>query len=159
MKNIQYLGLTFLIICFEAFSDELPVGFDGIFHLPNKTDAFNLQVNKNGTFSWRVWGCDYGNGGDGVWKKIGDELVLEPIENRELKWIGKGVMFPVKQVKLSSQIQDEIQAEITTFTEPQKTIIDNPQVWKRGEVCAQCGELLGPTGPAMLCSEMKSTNK
>lgn len=135
-------------------SGELPPEFNGIFHLPNQGDAFNLQFNSNGTFSWNVWGCDYGNGGNGIWRKSGNNLILEPIENRELKWVGKGIMFPVKQVEFSSQ-NNVIVAQITPFKESHNTILNNPQTWELGKVCAQCGGLLGPSGPAKLCSEMQ----
>ncbi|WP_232411274.1 MULTISPECIES: hypothetical protein [unclassified Methylophilus] len=121
--------------------------------MPKTWDAINLQINKTGTFRWRLNGCDYNNGGNGTWKTVEDMLILEPRESYKLNWIGKNLSFDVKEVRLSTRNNDEIHAEIITFKESEKTLVDDPQIWKRGRVCAQCGGFIGPTAPPKFCTE------
>ena len=50
----------------------------GIFHRDEGPDEVNLEIDRDGTFFWRIYGCDFGGGDCGVWSASGTTLVLTP---------------------------------------------------------------------------------
>jgi hypothetical protein len=108
----------------------------GVYHLPERIDAADLQLNADGSFRWVVFGCDFGGGDLGRWRSGGDSLTLLPREGRgKLRWFGNAALAEVESVTLRAS-DDGLEVSVG----------DELQTWRAGGLCAICGGGLGPTG-------------
>lgn len=107
------------------------------YHLPGQVDEVNLTIRENGTFAWRIYGCDFGTQVDGRWEADGDAIVLLPRDGEpRFTWVN-GVTFgyPVESVRVTVQGEGILVSHA-----------DFQQTWSSGRICANCpgGEFLGP---------------
>lgn len=128
-----------------AFSQELNHKLIGWFYRPQKIDAMNLAILPNGTFRWHVDGCDYADGGKGLWRQEGDMLVFYSRDGKGFTWSDGSMRTKVLEV----HVKTHSAGILTTITNRDNT----PQLWEFGAVCAQCeGAKFGPTGLPKVCT-------
>jgi hypothetical protein len=126
----------------EGFPFELPAWF----HRPHTGDSYNIGILKNGTFIWRLNGCDYAGLGYGLWRQEGNQIVLYGRDNKFFSWSGKSSEIYVKEVVVTP-ISGGIQTTVPNSEY-------SPVFWVPGIICAQCeGALLGPTTEVQACSQ------
>jgi hypothetical protein len=114
----------------------------GIYHLPDKIDAFNIELSKNNTFRWGFYGCDSGANDKGRLTISEGAVFLIPDEGQEyFKWVHGGGINEVSQIKLTLSKSDK---EIIAIGKGTINGVDFEQVWKAGGMCAKC--MIGPWG-------------
>lgn len=110
------------------------------YYLPGQVDEVNLAVRPNGTFRWRIVGCDFGAIEDGNWVSEGPSAMrLIPAAARtDFFWV-KEPTFRHRVTSLSV-VKERDDLRIVGS--------DVEQTWKRGRICARCGTpgFLGPSG-------------
>ncbi len=111
----------------------------GTYHLPCVVDEVNLTLRANGTFRWKIFGCDFFGEESGQWIVEGQGLRLSPrAGHSDFFWVEDSVER-VKTVFVSRTDDGELLA-VASHLE---------QKWTPGRICAQCGGdpgQLGPTG-------------
>lgn len=123
----------------------VPVAFRGPFHLPGHADEINLILEDDGTFRWRIYGCDFSGGADGKWWPMPGGIELNA-GGADFTWPAENVFnHAVAMVYLKARSDGAI--DVTARSDPD--LPDVHQTWLRGRVCAKCGQALGPVaGPA-----------
>lgn len=129
--------------------DAGPAGpMQGIFHRDEGPDERNLEIDPDGTFFWRIYGCDFGGGDCGVWSVAGTTLVLTPKPPATTMTWDDGVTFTRKVTKVVLRDKGaNLEARISA-DDGEKLL----QAWFPGRVCAPCsGE--GPSGKLVPCNK------
>jgi len=128
----------------------IPTAFRGPFHLPGHVDSINLVLENDGSFRWRIFGCDFGGGGDGVWKSSGPDVVLSPSSGATFPWMDDvSFVHAASKVTLRARQDGGLDVEATVTTPSDAWA----QTWKPGRVCAQCGGGLGPDKMPKPCNQ------
>ncbi|HSQ63880.1 MAG TPA: hypothetical protein VLM85_11730 [Polyangiaceae bacterium] len=129
----------------------LPAALHGPFHLPGRIDSVNLVLENDGTFRWRIFGCDFTGGGEGVWQASGDEIVLSPAAGAaSFPWMDdKTFTRGASKVTLKARPGGGLDARATGTTAGDAW----NQTWEPGRVCAQCGGGLGPDRMPRACDQ------
>jgi hypothetical protein len=121
-----------------------PPGLLGIFHREGP-DERNLEIDPDGTFFWRIYGCDFGGGACGAWSVDGTSLVLTPTPPAKTIAWDDGVAFTRSVTKVILR-QKGATIEARVFAADGEKLL---QAWYAGRVCADCGKGQGPSGIAM----------
>lgn len=108
------------------------------YHLPGQVDEVNLTIREDGTFAWRIFGCDFGFRVDGRWEADGEAIVLLPTAGEaHLSWVHGGTFaYPVESVRVRREGAGILVEHV-----------DFEQTWSEGRICATCpgGGFLGPS--------------
>lgn len=98
-----------------------------LYHRAGATAATSLELTSDGTFRWRLNGCDHGGGAIGRWIDEDGAVVLLPRAGRnDFYWPGDGVVDVRTKVILRSA-GEGLEADL-----------GYPQSWSPGGRCAQC---------------------
>ncbi|CAN5162804.1 hypothetical protein BH09MYX1_BH09MYX1_28970 [soil metagenome] len=126
----------------------LPPKLRGVFHSDMGPDERNLVIDGDGTFFWEIFGCDFGGGDCGVWRNTGTTVVLTPRPPAtSMSWATPPeVTGKVVKIVLSEH-GGNLEAHGTTALG--KTFV---QLWYPGQICAPCGDSLGPSGKLYACT-------
>jgi len=135
----------------SASAGGVPAAMRGPFHLPGRVDSINLVLEDDGTFRWRIFGCDFGGGGNGVWKASGAEVVLSPTAGAaSFPWMDEhSFTHAASKVTLKVHPSGGVDARATGT----KAGDAWSQTWEPGRVCAQCGGGLGPDKMPRACTQ------
>ena len=140
MRSLLVLFVAAFVGC-GGGDETLPAALSGVFHT-DAVDAVNLRIDDDGTFQWKIYGCDFGAVVDGVWTRDGDRVVLRSNNGAPLQWLNGGsFQYQIDHVEVSS-VDGELQAVGKSATDD--TLFT--QTWPTGGVCVACGGPLGPTG-------------
>lgn len=121
----------------------------GIFHRDEGPDERNLEIDSDGTFFWRIYGCDFGGGDCGVWSPVGTTLVLTPKPPATTMTWEDGSTFNRAVTKVV--VRDKgANLELRVFAADGEKLL---QAWFRGRVCAPCGGGEGPSGKLFACNK------
>jgi hypothetical protein len=132
-----------------AIDSSLPPGMRGVFHLDVGPDERNLSIDPNGTFFWRIFGCDFSGGACGVWAIDGTSLVLTPAYGAKTMGWDDGVTF-------SRDVTKVVLHDKGTYLEARVFAADGAklvQLWYPGRICAPCGGGEGPSGKLYPCAK------
>lgn len=124
-------------------SGVLPSGMAGIFHRNEGPDERNLEIDPDGTFFWRIYGCDFGGGACGQWNVDGTSLVLTPTPPATTMAWEDGATFNRSVTKVVLR-QKGTTLEARVFATDGEKLL---QAWYPGRICVDCG---GRTGPMTL---------
>src|SRR5262245_51998676 len=115
--SMRYFLFVFAIACGggvkadpgDAGTQALPSGLGGTFNLA-AVDEVNMAVEADGTFRWRINGCDFGGGDCGRWKREGEKIVLSPAQGKSsLEWsVDTGFKTQVSNVTVTSSVEGKI---------------------------------------------------
>ncbi|MGB5810798.1 MAG: hypothetical protein WBG86_09725 [Polyangiales bacterium] len=114
----------------------------GIYHLPDRIDAVNLELREDGTFRWMISGCDFFGGSQGVWRgEPGRAVLLPEAGETTFRWIDDVSTVPEREkVELTpGRYEGEMFAVGVTGRD------GYDQRWLRGGLCPICDTLLGPS--------------
>lgn len=137
------------ILCASACGDSAMSIAPGLYHLPDRVDAVSLEIQPEGTFRWRVSGCDYFGGDEGLWRPSEEGILLLPLSGEAtFLWNVGSATLDVDRLDVSPDAIDEALL-VTGFGESAA----EPQRWIGGGLCTICGQSsdptmlqLGPTG-------------
>lgn len=125
----------------------------GVFHRNEGPDERNIEIDPDGTFFWRIYGCDFGGGDCGVWSAVGTgagtNLVLTPKPPATTMTWDDGVTFARKVTKVVVRDRGG-SLEMRVFAADGEKPV---QAWYPGRVCAPCGGGLGPSGKLAPCTK------
>lgn len=112
----------------------------GLYHLPDRVDAFSLEIRAEGTFRWRVSGCDFFGGDEGLWRSSDEGIVLLPLDGETtFLWLVGPRVQDVERLDVSADA-DEEGLLVTGLGEG----VPEPQRWIVGGLCTICGGSLDP---------------
>lgn len=136
-------------VSLAAIDSGLPQSMRGAFHLDVGPDERNLFLDPDGTFFWRIFGCDYSGGACGVWAIDGTSLVLTPTPPATTMTWDDGATFmrDVNKVVLREK-GGNLEARVFA-ADGQKLL----QLWYPGRICAPCGGGDGPSGKLVPCNK------
>jgi hypothetical protein len=130
----------------------VPQALRGPFHLGGHLDEINLVLEDDGSFRWRIFGCDFSGTGSGEWTRTGDTSVdLYASPGKSLLWMDESSFVnPVIVVHVRTVASGAITA--VAQRSASRDVIE--QTWLRGRVCASCGHgTLGPDRVAQACDD------
>ena len=135
----------------SAKAGSVPAAMRGPFHMARRVDSINLVLEDDGTFRWHIFGCDFGGGGNGVWKASGAGVVLLPAAGAaSFPWMNDvSYNHAASQVTLEARPGGDLDARATGTTAGDAW----SQLWEPGRVCAQCGGGLGPDKMPRACNQ------
>ncbi len=119
----------------ERDSGVLPPGMSGVFHRNEGPDERNLEIDPDGTFFWRIYGCDFGGGACGQWSVDGTSLVLTPVPPATTMAWEDGATFNRSVTKVVLR-QKGGALEARIFASDGEKLL---QAWYPGRICVDCG--------------------
>jgi len=122
----------------------------GLYHLPNMADAANLQLAQDGTFRWKIDGCDFASGDRGRWRARDEKLILTPMPGKPtFTWVA-GLSFRTRFETIELEAGDRTGQVFATGIADGERV---DQAWARGGSCVVCGGVFGRPSGQERCAE------
>jgi hypothetical protein len=122
----------------------------GLYHLPNMVDAVNLQLAEDGTFRWKIDGCDFEDGDRGRWRAKDEKLILTPMPGKPtFTWV-VGLSFGTRLETIELEAGDRTGQMFATGIADGERV---DQAWARGGSCVICGGTFGGPSGQERCAE------
>ncbi len=128
----------------------VPEALRGPFHLGGHLDEINLVLEDDGSFRWRIFGCDFTGTGSGEWTLTKDGVDLHASPGKPLVWMDEtSFANPVVLVHVRTA-PGAIAVEALRAASGDLI----RQTWVPGRMCASCGHgTLGPDRPPRACDD------